>query len=147
VSTSIGIPSARASCAGCGREPGDGEGINVFGTADGWGFLCRKCSREREGVFPDAERKSWTGGWAHARAETWSGGWWKKHWFGVLGLVVLGFFLGYVRGEPKGQRVVYDRLHTEFPAVARAMDMADSLAAAAEPERDNEEQYDQYRGH
>jgi len=78
--------------------------------------------------------------------ETWSEGWWKKHWFGVLLLVILASYLGYERGRQDGERKVYRRIAAEYPGVARAMERADSLAIADEPERDPEEQYEGNRG-
>ena len=122
-------------CAGCGGSYGFGA-IFPYWTKEGWAFRCEGCAKA-EGI---------RGGTAETYVSTWSGRWYRKHWLGALGLVLVGLFIGYVRGESSGRSEVFSRVEREYPRIARAMTIADSLEAEGEPERDPDEIYDKYRG-
>ena len=114
--------SSYDECASCGRGPHGQREFFPYQGPDGWAFRCEECRRG----------EPFQGSSAEVYAKTWSGDWWKKHWFGVLGIVLLASYFGWERGTMNGSKQVMERLASDHPSVLREWAREDSANAAEE---------------
>lgn len=118
----------------CGHSMDD-RGTHAYSIKDGWGIECAACHEKRK-------NSGFVGEWP----QTYSGEWWRKYCLAILGIVLLAWYFGFMRGQNHGLSVARQRLAADNPALARQWAVEDSLEVEANA-RPGMNAYGDYEGY